>query len=169
MNIQHEKSSLTIKDGVLVKCNKTTTSVFIPDGVTSIGRYAFELCTSLTNVIIPASVTSIRDYAFELCTSLTNATIGSSVTSIGRYAFAGCTSLTSVTIPNSVTSIGNWAFYNCYNLTNVIIPASVTNFEVSAFPLTTKIIRESISKKSNTLDGKTIEIEGIKYKLTEIN
>ena len=47
------------------------TSIDIPDGVTSIGGWAFYDCTSLTSVTIGDSVTSIGDYAFSSCYSLT--------------------------------------------------------------------------------------------------
>ena len=85
-------------------------TVIIEKGVTSIGNYAFENCSSLESVTIPDSVTSISSWAFYYCTSLASITIPDSVTSIGFCAFSGCTSLTSVTIPDSVTSIGNSAF-----------------------------------------------------------
>ncbi|MBQ9557422.1 MAG: leucine-rich repeat protein [Clostridia bacterium] len=88
------------------------TDLAIPEGVTSIGRYAFSGCSDLLSVTIPGSVTSIFDHAFYYCTSLTNVTIGSGVTSIGSWAFRSCTGLMSVTIPDSVTSIGSGAFYN---------------------------------------------------------
>ena len=89
-------------------------SVSIEDGVTSIGRLAFENCKNLTSVTIPNSVTSIGEYAFLRCASLISITIPNSVTSIGWCAFENCTSLTSITIPNSVTSIGSGAFDGCY-------------------------------------------------------
>jgi hypothetical protein len=108
-------------------------SYTVPNGVTSIGDFAFAQCTSLTNVTIPDSITSIGDYAFFYCTSLTNVTIPNSVTSIGGWAFDGCRSLTSVTIPNSVTTIGDNAFGYCASLTNVTISDSVTNIGVFAF------------------------------------
>ena len=95
------------------------TSVIIPNSVTSIGWGAFEDCDSLTSITIGNSVTSIDDWAFSLCSSLTSVTIGNSVTSIGCGDFSHCSSLASITIPNSVTSIGEWAFKNCSSLTSV--------------------------------------------------
>ena len=95
------------------------TELIIPEGVTTIGDYAFYYCTSLTSVTIPDSVTTIGSRAFYYCTSLTSVTIPDSVTTIGSRAFAICESLTSVTIPNSVTTISSYAFYNCSSLTDV--------------------------------------------------
>ena len=102
------------------------TFVSLPDGLTSIGDYAFYDCSSLTSITIPNSVTSIGDAAFRDCSSLTSITIPNSVTSIGNHAFNNCSSLTFVTIPNSVTSIGDAAFRDCSSLTSITIPNSVT-------------------------------------------
>ena len=138
--------------------------------VTRIGEYAFEHCSVSTSVTIPNSVTSIGSDAFYGCTGLTsvhisdiaawcaisfensyanplyyarnlylnetlrtNLVIPNGVTSIGNNAFYGCSSLTSVEIPNSVTSIGNNAFYSCSGLTSVTIPNSVTSIGYQAF------------------------------------
>ena len=70
----------------------------IPNGVTSIGEYAFCGCHDLESVTIPNSVTDIEDGTFMDCTGLTSIEIPNSVTSIGYDAFQGCTNLTSVTI-----------------------------------------------------------------------
>ena len=132
------------------------TDLTIPDGVTSIGDYAFYNCSSLTSVTSGNGVTSIGSYAFDGCTGelfvkcnipsassyssgafygskFTKVTIGNSVTSIGNYAFYNCSSLASVTIGNSVTSIGRDAFYGCSSLASINIPDSVTSIGNYAF------------------------------------
>ena len=113
--------------GVLFNAGETTLIEYpagkagtyaIPNGVTSIGAYAFS-GPSLTSVTIPDSVTSIGVEAFASCTSLTNVTIGDGVTSIGDYAFESCRGLTNVTIGNSVTNIGEAPFLDCLSLTAI--------------------------------------------------
>ena len=84
------------------------------------------------NTIIPNGVTSIGDFAFCYC-SLTSIVIPNSVTSIGMRAFWNCDSLKSITIPDGVKSIRKQAFCGCDSLTKVIIPASVTSIEEEAF------------------------------------
>ena len=79
-----------------------------------------------TEVYIPTvyeglPVTSIERYAFYDCDSLTSITIGNSVTSIGNGAFENCSRLTSITIPDSVTSIENEAFSGCSGLTSITV------------------------------------------------
>ena len=64
----------------------------------------------MADIVIPDGVTSIGNYAFCGCESLTDIVIPDSVNSIGSSAFEGCTSLSSVVIPDSVTRIGNGAF-----------------------------------------------------------
>ena len=125
----------TASNTLIVGCKNTT----IPNGVTSIGRYAFAYCYGLTSVTIPNSVTSIGNYAFNDCRGLKSVIIPNSVTSIGSGTFQNCNSLTSITIPNSVTSIGSSAFYGCISLTSVTIPNSVTSIGNGAFTTCTAL------------------------------
>jgi hypothetical protein len=82
---------------------KSLKTVVITGG-TSIGRHAFENCSSLTTVDIRYGVTSISSFAFYYCTGLMSITIPPSVTSIYWDAFYGCDSLTSV----HITDLAAW-------------------------------------------------------------
>ena len=109
------------------------TTVTIADGVTSVGKKAFDNCSGLQNVTIGNSVTTIYNRAFDNCSGLQSVTIGNSVETIEFQVFQDCSELLSVTIPASVTTIGDAAFNGCYNLTVVTIPASVTTIGENAF------------------------------------
>ena len=50
----------------------------------------------IKKVVIENGVTTIGNYAFNSCSSLTTMSIGGSVTSIGSNAFYGCSSLTTI-------------------------------------------------------------------------
>ena len=121
--------------------------------VTSIGRYVFFDCSSLTSVTIPESVTSIGNSAFESCSALTSINIPNSVTSIGNDAFSYCYALTSVTIPNSVTSIGEWAFKSCSSLTSVTIGESVTSIGSNAFENCSSLTSITIPENVKSIGG----------------
>ena len=141
---------------------KSLTSITIPNSVTSIGEFAFYDCESLTTITIPDSVTSIGNNAFSACYGLKSITIPNSVTSIGNKAFLACSRLTSITIPNSVTSIGRDAFYGCSRLTSITIPNSVTSIGEHAFygcKSLTSIIVEKGNKKYDSRENCNAIIE----------
>ena len=95
------------------------TELTIPDGVTSIGDYAFYNCYYLTSVTLANSITDIGNYAFYGCSKLSNIVLSSNLIRMGSYVFAYCHSLTRITIPDSVTNIGSYAFEGCSDLTYV--------------------------------------------------
>lgn len=129
------------------------TSVTIPESVTSIGNGSFSGCEALTNVTIPKGVTNIGAYAFSSCKTLTSMTMPEGVTNIGWDAFEGCSSLTSVIIPSSVESINGFTFSGCTSLTNVTIPSSVKNIGDSAFSSCTSLKNVTIPSSVKGIDN----------------
>ncbi|MBE6741816.1 MAG: fibronectin type III domain-containing protein [Ruminococcaceae bacterium] len=69
------------------------TSVVIKSGVSTVGSYAFNDCSSLRSVEISNTVTSIGELAFDYCYWLQSVKLGSGVTHIGERAFDGCARL----------------------------------------------------------------------------
>ncbi|MDD3162105.1 MAG: leucine-rich repeat domain-containing protein, partial [Bacteroidales bacterium] len=124
-------------DGVLFSKDKKNLCAFpagksksyqIPDGVTTIGNYAFSRCKELTSITLPKSLTTIGADAFSSCTGLTSIHLPNSVTAIGDYAFLGCTGLTSLALSDNLTTIGTKAFSNCSGLTLLTLPKGLTSF-----------------------------------------
>ena len=119
------------------------TNLVIPDGVTSIGNYAFLDCSSLTAITIPEGVTSIGDYAFRDCSSLTDIVVAEGnqkydsrggckaiIETASNTLISGCST---TIIPEGVTSIGGSAFTGCTSLTAITIPEGVKSIGTKAF------------------------------------
>lgn len=97
--------------------------VGLPEGVQSIGDYAFYKCQSLEFIGLPDGLEVIGEWSFGECHSLTEVNFPESLISIGELAF--CESmLSSVYIPENLVYIGAGAF--------ALHPdAELTEYEVS--------------------------------------
>ena len=122
------------------------TDLVIPDGVTSICRYAFDNCTGLTSVIIPEGVTRISSEAFRSCGNLTSVTIPPSMTTIGSMAFMWCENLNAVHISDlaawcgisfqDVSGVFNYdvhLYLNDEEVKDLVIPEGVVGISKRAF------------------------------------
>ncbi|MDR0859019.1 MAG: serine hydrolase [Oscillospiraceae bacterium] len=101
-------SEFDISEGVLVKYNGNASEAEIPEGVTAIGRGAFDGSRNLTKVTLPGTLRSIGAYAFAHCTSLKRVKFPDSLQSIGKYAFFR-TALKTVRLPPGIGEIGEKA------------------------------------------------------------
>lgn len=110
----------TIPKGLFYK-DVSLKHVTIPEGVTSIGEYAFAE-SGIETISLPNSLTSIGECAFENCKNLNNLIVPNNVTNIERGAFRSCLNLKTITLPNSVESIGDCCFESCQNLISITIP-----------------------------------------------
>ena len=120
------------------------TNLIIPNGVTSIGTFAFGACGALTSIEIPDSVTTIEEEAFSYCTSLMSinvtednlnyASIDGVLYNKDKKILIQCPGgKNNIEIPNSVRIIGENAFSGCEALTSITIPNSVTSIGEYAF------------------------------------
>ena len=125
------------------------TKIYVSDGITTIGKYAFKEYTALEEIILPDSVTTIGNEAFYDCKKLKKIVLPKTVTIIDPSAFNKCESLTEITIPGSVKKISNGAFGNCTGLIDVEIEEGVETIDTQAFfqctSLTSIKIPESVT------------------------
>ncbi len=141
--------------------NHNLNRVNFPQGLVSIGDYAFYYCDGLTSADLSAcaSLEIIGDCAFE-GSVISSVTITSSVTTIGNSAFQTLTSLNSVDFNNasSLVNVGDSVFYSqdlngtidlsgCTSLTyiprgmfdqnvaisGIVLPSNITSIGANAF------------------------------------
>lgn len=133
--IELKSDDFVIENGVLVNYAGNAEEVRVPEGITEIGRGAFQNNKTIKKVILPDEVITIGAYAFSGCSSLESINVPKKVEVIGDKAFYGCGSLSgSLLLPDHLVSIGASAFYNCTSLTGDLnIPDSITSIGKSAF------------------------------------
>ena len=107
--------------------NTTIKTVEMPSTVTSLPKYCFDGCTSLTSVSVP-SLKTIGDYAFRKCSALTGISIPEGA-KVGEGAFQYCTDLKgTLTIPNGA-NIAYRAFDGCSGITSIVLHSGMTSGE----------------------------------------
>lgn len=119
-----------------------------------IAEYAFENMSNLTSLSLPDSLTFIGDYAFNLCVGLSgNLDLPNSLRTIGDAAFYGCTGFTGgLVLPSSLRTIGVAAFYGCMGFTgSLVLPNSLTKIGMSAFAHCNEIIDFNIPESVITI------------------
>ncbi len=122
-------TEITIPEGVTSIGNyafehSNITSISLPSTLISIGAHAFDAST-LQSIDIPDEVTSIGEYAFKNCSVMSEATLSSSLEGIGKGAFYGCSALGSVSFPSTLSTVDDDAFYGCSALSEIILPESL--------------------------------------------
>lgn len=141
-------NDFVIENGVLKKYAGSDSEAVIPEGVETIGSFAFVGVASIVNVIVPSSVTKIENSAFWRCKSIKSIKIKGLVKEIGENAFRECVSLVSVDLPDSVEKIGWDAFKDCAALKEFKIPSAITSIGCGIFSgcssLTEIIIPEGV-------------------------
>ena len=91
------------------------------------------LLAGCSNTVIPQGVTSIGQWAFYGMTGIKNFELPEGVTVINNRAFMNCSYLTDIKLPETLKTICDSVFLNCLNLWYIVIPASVESIGKAVF------------------------------------
>jgi hypothetical protein len=108
----------------------------IPEGVTTIGAWAFNGASQLTKVILPSTLTTIGEAAFR-STGITSITLGANITTLGNFAFNGSLLKTADLSAMPITSLGQGMFMDCRSLVTLKLPTGLTSIGFQAIRLCT--------------------------------
>ncbi|MBE6554082.1 MAG: leucine-rich repeat domain-containing protein [Ruminococcaceae bacterium] len=114
---------------------KKLVNVILLEGVTTLDRYAFFQCESLTSIKLPTTLTQIGVRAFEGCVRLETVMLPAALSEIGASAFYRCLSLSSVDFAenSNLQVLGINCFYACYALRKIELPATLSELPASCF------------------------------------
>lgn len=111
----------------------TMTTVTIGEGITYIGKNAFNGFSALSTVTIEGNGCELGISAFSKNAALTTLNASNGIGNVGENAFYECSSLASVTFADTAETIGRYAFYKCKALTSVTIPEGIKKVDTYAF------------------------------------
>ena len=162
IEVQDGNPVFSVEDGLLIN-NRNHTVVLadsdqrtfvIPEGVTTIGTWAFRErevetvqfpstlqtigiasflgCENLTALKFPSSLKTILAEAFYTCENIQKIDLPESIRSIGVDSFNGC-GFRELEIPNGIELMDSGAFSDCRKLERAILPSSLKNLGSSVF------------------------------------
>ena len=120
--------------------NKHIESIYIPEGVKTIGESCFVKCSNIATISLPNSIKKLGTRAFYDCKGVKNIKLSSSLTEIPRECFTSC-HVESLYIPEGVERIGFDAFAKSDRLIEVYLPSSLKVIDRGVF-YECKLLRE---------------------------
>lgn len=146
--------------------NSHLTNIELPEGLTTIGLYAFS-GTGVETLTIPESVTSIGEGALANCHSLVTVDLPSELTVIPVALFNSCNLLQKVELPAGTDSIKDFAFSDCLALREIKLPESVDYIGWSVFnncnALSGPLYNSRIFARMSNQSGEYTVPDGIQY------
>lgn len=112
--------------------SKGSSEIVIPNGITKIGKRAFDFNYELETVVMADSVKTIEKDAFSRCGKLKSVQFGKGIETIGDNAFYYACSLGVLHLPDSVKKIGAYAFFNS-GVQRVVMGKNVQSIGKNAF------------------------------------
>ncbi len=129
---------ITLPEGLVSIGHEAFRETFIedinfPSTLTTIGGDAFAWSQHLIEVILPDGLTSLGDFAFGQCHSLSAIDLGESLQTIPYRCFYEDVFLQHIVLPSSLKTVEFGAFNGCRRLILEAWPASLQTLESEAF------------------------------------
>ena len=154
--ISDSTRDFVIVDSVVLKYIGNATIVNIPNGIKTIGQFAFKDKTKISEISFPEGLECIESHAFERCISVTKFVFPDSLKTIGDGAFMRCFSLSFVAFNDKLESIGEESFSYCGKLKVVRFGKNIQYISSSAFNNCDKLAVIDVDRENDsftTLDG----------------
>ncbi len=123
---------LTIGENAFAGCTSLE-SIELPETVAIIGKNAFKGCTALKSIALPLDLKDLGEGAFYNCKGLEEVSLPETLAGVGANTFRGCTSLKEMEIPMSVLSLGDSCFRDCTALEKVVLNEGLESIGAHAF------------------------------------
>lgn len=107
--------------------------IVVPEGVKTIGSYAFQGCGALEEISLPTTITEFSQYMLSSCRSLKSLVIPEGVTELWAYSLSWCDSLAEVKFPSTLRKINWTAFYRTDGLVDLVLPEGLEYLGASSF------------------------------------
>ncbi len=126
-------------------------SVVIEDGITEIGKEAFEFC-EIEKIVFPQSLKIINDNAFMGGLLIKELVLPYGVEEIGDSAFRGCDFEGKLVLPDSIAEIGESAFSGI-PITEVKLPQNLIEIKEDTFYGCTKLRKVDFPQGLKSIGG----------------
>ena len=137
--------------------------IYLSDGITSVGDYAFYDMANVTGIYMPDTVTEIGEGAFMQCSSMPDIKLSKNLVTIKQAAFKGCNSFETVSIPKNTKNIEEEAFSSCLNLKDFAFPEGSEYFvSHSGYGLFTKDMSALITYPGGLTDSEYVMPNSVK-------
>lgn len=113
-------------------CTSRTKKHTIMSTVTTLPEYAF-YSTQLEEVIMPNGLTTVGAYAFDLCGSLKKLVMADTITKIGNYSFSNLSGVTELHFSTGLTSLPIGTFRYLNSMTDIVVPANIKETSIGNF------------------------------------
>ncbi len=126
--------------------------VVIPEGVETIGPYAFAGLTALEKVTLPSTLKYIEYGAFYGCTKLKTVAGLENVELINKYAFQNCNITNNISL-SKIHAVGDYAFAGNKNLKSAAFSATLSSIGERAFAGDSALVTFDTSMSGNVKYG----------------